>query len=70
MAVIVSDTVREEVLGTLKERVGCWERLTIGIFERHGAVLRMKETSDPHWMASCYVRLAQVSRLAENLGEA
>src|SRR5215831_2977152 len=35
----------------------------IGTFESHGGVLRMKETSDPHRMASCYVCLARVSRL-------
>src|SRR5215475_198186 len=62
-AVIVSDPVRKEVLGTLKERTGCRKRLTIGLFESHSGVLRMKETSDPHWMASCYVCLARVSRL-------
>src|SRR5713101_4478630 len=62
-AVIVGDPVREEVLGALKERTGCWKRLTIGMFESHGVVLRMKETSDPHRMASCYVCLARVSRL-------
>src|SRR5262249_49892674 len=65
-AVVVADPVWEEVLSTLKERAGCWERLTIGMFESHGVVLRMKETSDPHRMASCYVCLAQVSRLVES----
>src|SRR5712671_5591889 len=62
-AVIVGNSVWEEVLGALKERTGCWKRLTIGMFESHGAVLRMKETSDPHRMASCYVCPARVSRL-------
>src|SRR5712691_10926324 len=47
-AVIVGDPVREEVLGTLKERAGCRERLTIGMFESHGVVLCMKECSDEH----------------------
>src|SRR5499426_3361070 len=62
-AVIVGDPVREEVLGTLKERTGCWKRLAIGLFESHGVVLRMKEALDPHRMASCYVCLVRVSRL-------
>src|SRR5215475_5982386 len=61
--VVVSDPVRKKVLGTLKERTRGWKRLTIGMFESHGVVLRMKETSDPHRMASCYVCLALVSRL-------
>src|SRR3954451_11257909 len=59
-AVIVCNPVREEVLGALKERARGRERLTIGMFESHGAVLRMKETSDPHRMVSCYVCLARV----------
>src|SRR5919197_1247594 len=41
-AVIVGDPIREELLGALKERAGCRERLTIGMLESHGAVLRMK----------------------------
>src|SRR5438874_4106533 len=47
-AVVVGDPVREEALGALKERAGCRKRLTIVLFESHGGVLRMKETSDPH----------------------
>ena len=42
-AVIVGNAVREEVLGALKERAGCRKRLTIGLFESHGVVLRMKK---------------------------
>src|SRR5438445_3182174 len=53
-AVIVGDPVRKEVLGTLKERTGCRKRLTIGLFESHGGVLRMRETSDLHRMALSY----------------
>src|SRR5439155_25738930 len=52
-----------DILSTLKERAGCRKRLTIGIFESHGAVLRMRGTQDTHRMASCYVCRAQVSRL-------
>src|SRR6266568_6784999 len=61
-AVVVGDPVREEMLSALKERARGRERLTIGMFESHGAVLRMKETSDPHRIAPCYGCLAQVSR--------
>src|SRR5262245_13912932 len=62
-AVVVGDPVGEEVLGALEERTRGRKRLLISLFESHGVVLRMKETSDPHRMASCYVCLVRVSRL-------
>ena len=60
-SVIVGHAIREEILGARKERAGRREGLAIGIFESHGAVLRMRGTSGTPLVASCYVCLAQVS---------
>src|SRR5262245_22016283 len=43
-AVIVGDAIREEVLSARKERARRRQGLAIGIFKRHGSVLRMRET--------------------------